>query len=137
MADVMMAGGLVVGISVLAAVLLGMRDARRGRRQRERRPVADRVASIRNDALFQIEQLQRVLEHQAVERPEAVHWIPPVLEYYRRLANLASDAETSAEDAIRLAEEASGYVRKHRLKGISIAEEARQLAELLAARNAD
>lgn len=60
----------------------------------------------------------------------------PVLAYYRRLEALASASGCSVEEIENLAEQANDYVRQHRLKGVSVAQEAKQLAALVRRRQA-
>jgi hypothetical protein len=133
--DFLLIAGLFCPISVVAVLLLGWRDARRRRLQESRRPLAERIRSIREDAEFMVVQLQGVLDRAANDRPEAAAWISPVLEFFRRLESLAADPSASPDAALRLATEASRYVREHWLKGILVAEQARTLADLLRQRD--
>jgi hypothetical protein len=139
MANALPIVGLVVGLCILAMFLLGARDARRWRRQvelEEQLPIAERIANIRDGASLMIRELQRVQADGAAEGREAPDWMPPVLEYYRRLEALTSVAEPSAAEALRLADDASRYIREHRIKGIRVATQARKLAELFRRRDA-
>jgi len=122
--------GMVMGLTILAVFLLCLRDAWQHRLQEERRPVAERIARIRDSACFMIGQLQGDLERRAGDRPETFAYIPPILEYYRRLEALASVAQPSQEEIVQLSQEVSQFIQEHRIKGIFIAEEARKLAEL-------
>jgi hypothetical protein len=85
------------------------------RLREEQRPVNDRIASIREDAAMMIRELQRILERHSAEQPALLTWIPPVLDYYRRLESLTLSPSPSAEQCRELAQEASGFVREHRL----------------------
>jgi hypothetical protein len=127
---------IVVACVVLPLILLVVRDARRHRLQEEQRPLKDRIAEIRSDAAFMADQLQAVLDRETAQQSDAVHWIAPVVGYYRKLEALAGAPDASAEEIQRLAEEASKYVRQHRLKGIFVAMEAERLAALVRKRNA-
>jgi hypothetical protein len=131
MADALLAVCFVLGLTVLAILFLGARDARRHRRQEEQRPIAERIAEIRKDAALMIQQLGPIFDRNVAAYPEAVAWIPQVLHYYRCLEGLASSPASSPEESRRLAEEAFRYIREHRIKGIFLAAEARKLAELL------
>ncbi len=136
MADVLIPVGTLLICSVLAAIILAARDARQLRNRQEQRPLEDRIASIGASASFMAKELQRVLDRQAVPQPEAVDGIPPVIAYYRRLETLASNQEAPPEEIQQLADEAFKYVQERRLKGIFVAQEARQLADLVRRRNA-
>jgi hypothetical protein len=123
----------VVFVTVIAAVLLGIRDANDRRAREDARPVADRIRDIQKDAAFMIEQLERVAERPTP--PErSMAWIPPVLEYYHRLEKLASNPTSTPEEAFALADDAGRHVREQRLKGIFVCFEAEQLAKLLSRR---
>jgi hypothetical protein len=101
---------------------------------REQTPVPVQIGRIREDAAFMVQQLRGVLQNDAAERDL---WIGPVLEYYRRLEALASQALPSAEQSDRLAEEAERYIRQTRLKGFCVVQLARQLADLAQRLQAD
>jgi hypothetical protein len=60
-----------------------------------------------------------------------VPWIPAVIDYYRRLEELAGRPTATAEEALALAEEASRFEREQKVKGLFVGGQARQLAALL------
>jgi hypothetical protein len=116
-----------LGIGLVAIALLAWRDSQRHRWLEERTPVPVRIGRIRDDAAYMVRQFHGVLERGPAER---TFWVGPVLEYYRRLEALATEARPSADQAQHLAEEAEKYVRQNSLKGIGVAQQARHLAEL-------
>jgi len=128
--------GTILAVAIFAMVLLAARDAHQRRIREESRPIAERVADIRNDATFMVEEFQRVLQRHKTERPQQVDWIPGALDLYRRLESLASSPNSSADECLALADEASKYVREKRLKGIIVSSQARRLAVLLSKENA-
>jgi hypothetical protein len=130
-ADALFGIGLFLGISVFVVLLLAARDARAQRRREERRPIAEQIAEIRAGASFMAQQLQTTLAQHAAERPKLVAWIPPVVDYYRRLETLASLPSPPLVEVHQLAEEAARHVRERRLKGICVGHEARRLAQLV------
>ena len=111
-------------LAVVAGVLLALRDARRNREKPER-PIAEQIEEIHKGAASMIPGLQEILDRNPTP------WVAPVLDYYRRLESLASSPNASVEEAERLADEVSEYVREHKIKGIHIGHEARRLAVLL------
>lgn len=126
----------VLAVVMLAIVALIRDDARQHRIREEARPIADRIADIHNDAAFMVEQLQQVLQRHESERPEVVAWIPGALDLYRRLESLASSPSSSPVECMALSDDALRFVRERRIKGVSIAERAQDLAILLNKRNA-
>ena len=78
-----------------------------------------------------IRELQSFIDRRAIEPAKLPDWVPVVLGYYRQVEVLAASSTGAVEDALRLAEEASQYVRDNRIKGICVADDARQLAALL------
>lgn len=127
--------GLILGImlcTALAVILLGIRDSWRKRRRaiaRELRPIADQIAEIRQNSQLRVRQLERILDSHPTHAD--VDWVAVIISFFRRLDALASDPSPSVDEVISLAAEASVYVRKRRLKGIFVAEEARSFAAIL------
>jgi hypothetical protein len=120
----------LIFVTVVAGVLLGIRDFHAKRAHEELRPLEDRIRDIQEGAAFMIVQLNRVAERP----PSARHntdWIPPVLEYLRRLERIASVPTSAPEEALALANEAGQFEREQRLKGLSIGDQAGKLAALL------
>jgi hypothetical protein len=113
----------------LAVVLLAWRDARRQRRAQERIPIPDRIAKIGENAERMAEQLQGILDR--YPGPTSGDWIPQTVTYYRRLGAIARDPATSIDALNELEKEASAFVRERHLKGIFVAQEARELAALV------
>jgi len=135
MADVCWVSGAVVATFVVAFAMLAARDARRNRRREEERPIDERINQIGDDARLQIRQLQGGLERPNI--PEDFReWGPQVIGLLQRLESLATSSNSQPEECHRLAEEASRYLREHRIKGIFVADGARRLEQLLRARNA-
>jgi len=131
----MLAIGLIFGITLcmaLAVTLLGIRDSWRKHRRtiaRELRPIADQIAEFRQNSQLRVRQLERILDSHPTHAD--VDWVTVIISFYRRLDALASDPSPSVDEVISLADEASVYVRKRRLKGIFVAEEARRFAAIL------
>lgn len=131
MSECLLLTGLAVGLFLLK--IGGMWAARQHRIRESRRPRADRIASIRRDAAFMIRSLQEVLDRPyAREHPESTAWISAVLDLYRRLEALAASSDPAPEECRKLAEEASAYVRQHRLKAVGIDMLAEGLAAIVA-----
>jgi hypothetical protein len=129
-------GGLgLAAMIAFAAFVLVRRDLRRYLAAESRRPIGDRIRTIRDIASFNVNEFTRTLR-ESNERPE-MFWVPQVLEYYRRLAFLAADEDSRPEDASKLAAEASSYIAKHRLKGIFVADDAGRLEDLIRIRDED
>jgi hypothetical protein len=115
-----------------AVILLGWLDGRRSRLREEKRPIQERIDSIRDDARFMAEQLERILDRkEAPVSAQRTAWIPPMLRFLRRLESLAASQNPDPQDAVQLAEEAAAYIRQHKIKGLPIAQEAEKLALLL------
>jgi hypothetical protein len=127
---------LVLVIFVLAVIILGASDRLRYQLQQKQRSVKDRIADIRADAAFMVDQFQGILNRRTVKPKHNVAWIAPVVVYHRRLEELAADPNVSAEEIQRLANESAIHVRQHRLKGVFVAQQAGQLAVLLRRRKA-
>lgn len=136
MTDVLLGVCIFVACLVVAVVVLAARDARRRRLWHEARPLVDRIADIRSSAAFMADQLQKALDRPGMHESRSFPWMGPVLAYYRRLEALASASGCSVEEIENLAEQANDYVRQHRLKGVSVAQEAKQLAALVRRRQA-
>jgi hypothetical protein len=123
-------GGLVfAAIVCIAVVLLSRSDRRLYLAAESQRPIGDRIQDIREIASFHVNQFaQRTSEsNQHLE----MFWVPRVLDFYRRLESLATDQDAQQNDALELAAEASDYINHHGLKGIFVADNAKQLADLI------
>jgi hypothetical protein len=126
---------LMVGtITFVAIILLGLRDGIRRSWQENARPVGDRIGEIRQYAVSDIEGLRGLRDRLVAEPSNTADvgwWIEPVVEYYRRLERLTAAPDASPEEALKLAEEAGQFLCENRIKGISVADSAYKLAELL------
>lgn len=136
MIDFCLLASLVLGILVPIWILMAALESRRNRLREQQRPLEDRITDIRKDASFMIGQLQGILDRFKDEQPRRLDWIPPTIEYYRRLDELASRSDATSEEVARFADEATTFVRKRRLKGICVGLLARRLAEIAHRRNA-
>ena len=117
---------------VVAIVVLGRRDSNENRASQERRPLEDRIRDFKESAEFNMRELARLNERaDSANRP----WVQVVINFYRRLGELAVRPEATAAEAMALSEEASQYEREQKLKGIFISAEARMLAALLQRRS--
>src|SRR5262245_57754663 len=103
---------MVVAITVGAIVLLAARDAYQHRLREESRPIEQRIADVRHDAAFMVQQLEQILNRHGAERQEAVDWVPEALGFYRQLEALAACASFSADECLLLAEAATRYLEK-------------------------
>jgi hypothetical protein len=126
---------VIVGpITFVAVILLGLRDGIRRSRRENARPIEDRIQDIRQAAVSATADFPRFREQLAVNFPNRADvgwWIEPVTEYYRRLEKMAATPGVSPEDALKLAGEASQFIRENKIKGIFVADFAYTLAELL------
>jgi hypothetical protein len=127
---------LIVSIAVIAVACLAARDVRQRRLREQQRPTADRIADIRADCAMMIRSLQEILDRHTADNPKLTAWIPPVLDYYRRLEALAASPDPSAEDASKLAQEATRHVEEQRLKGVCVGITASQFAKIMKQRDA-
>ena len=134
--DAILISGMIIALAAGLIVLLARTSARDKRLREKQRPVAARIAAIREDAALVIRELQRVLERHSAKQPALTSWIPTVLDYYRRLESLTLSPSPSAEQCRELAQEASGFVREHRLKGICVGTLATRLADIVNSREA-
>ena len=126
--------GLVFAASVCVAVyLLLRRDRRLYLAAQALRPIGDQIQDIREIAAFHVNQFAQSMS-ELNERP-GMFWVPQVLEYYRRLEALAANQNSRPEDALQLAVEASDFLDHHRLKGIFVDDNAKQLADLIRLRD--
>jgi hypothetical protein len=129
---------------LLAVFLLALRDRMRRPKQDHARPlrprpVEERIEEIRTSAASAIAELPGFRDQHARNYPgkeEAVSWIEPVIELYRRLEALAASRGATPQEARQLAEEARRFIRRRRLKGIFVDLEAKRLAQLLEERAA-
>ena len=131
-------GALLAGWMLLFSCwrLLASRAQRKLLLREQLRPLEDRIADIREDALFMIEQLQRILNQCSREKRRPFNWVSPTLDLYRRLHGLASRSDATVEEVDRFGEEATTFVRQHLLKGIYLDLLAQNLADVAHRRNA-
>jgi hypothetical protein len=143
--DALIVTTMVVGLAATGIVLLAARDARNRRHRETAHPVADHIQTIHEDAVFMVRELQRFLARRTAQHRPSDAWIPPVLDFYRRLETLTSSANPSACESLRLAKETSCYLRQHPIKGIfqgpvltqlCVGQLAIRLATILGKRNA-
>jgi hypothetical protein len=117
----------------MAIALLGLRDYYENRAREEARPPEDCIRDFKDGAAAMIQSLER---HAA--RPDLRGnrvFLPPIIEYYRRLEELAVRPTTTPEEALALAEDGLQYARANGLKGVFVMDEPRRLASLLRKRN--
>lgn len=136
MAETLFITVMILTIFAIAIVGLAARDARQHRLREEKRPIGERIADIRKDAAFMVKELNGLLHRYGTEQPEAVEWIPKILDLYRQLEALASCPNASADECLVLAKAASQYAREKRIKGVFVSEQARRLAVLVSKRDA-
>ncbi len=136
-ADTLLFVAIVVGSIVLLAIR-DARDARKNRFLRENRPIEEQIREIHDGAVFEIEKFTKLLARIEAEHKDQSYsfWIPPVVDFNRRLEILASSPTASLDDTLQLAEESAQHVRENKLKGIHVGEQARRLAVLLQKRAA-
>ncbi len=126
--------GLILGLLVLAEV-------RVQHRLRKSRSITDQIKDIRDGSLFENNELTKLLarieldEQQGQTYREHPEWIPAVLDFNRRLEMLASSSDASLAATLKLAEESADFLRKHRLKGMMVSDQAHRLTALLKKRD--
>ena len=84
-----------------------------------------------------IQQLELAYNRKPSAKPEAISFLLTIIDYYRRLAELASNTSPSQSDILNLANESDQYIREHKAKGIYIPQQARKLADLLHRRDTE
>ncbi len=119
--------------AIIAIAILAARDSRRNRLKREQKPLEERIADIRESAAFMAQELQKILDRQPAQPPDA---LATVREYYLRLETLAGAPGATPDEIQRLADEALQYLRQNRVKGCFFVAQAEELASLIRRRNA-
>jgi hypothetical protein len=115
-------------IAVLAMVILGVRDARRNRAYQESRPLEDRIRDFEESAAMWIKNLNRAAASPDVRNAD---WIPPAIELFRRMEQIAASPSSTPEEARTFAEDALRFDREWRVQGVFIGDSAQRLAGLL------
>jgi hypothetical protein len=122
----------VVIVTALAVVLLGYRDMVERRKKENARPLEERIAEIHKWQVEGIAGGERILTWEiAKEHPERFEWVKPLMEYERRLADLAASPTASSQDADALVDEIGAFLRNTGIRNIFTEHSARKLADLL------
>jgi hypothetical protein len=117
-------------VAVLAMIVLGIRDASRNRAFQESRPLEDRIRDFRDGAAMWVKNLERI----AAKPPRPgrnLDWIPPAIDLFKRMEQIAESSSSTAEESMALASDARQYESEHRVKGLFISGDAERLAALL------
>ena len=125
---------MVLGMVILAAVLLGIRDTNQRKAIDEQLPLEERIREIAEGADFMVQQFERRAERSDLKQRDR-EWLGSAITYHRRLAELASKAGCTPAEALVFAEEASLYERKQPWTGFIVSIQARKLAALLQKRD--
>lgn len=123
-------------ITLLAVIILVVRDGIQYRLKEEQKTLEERIAEIHRTAVFLANQLEGRQDRPISPDMETETWIPPVIIFNRRLAELAAASDPSVEDIQKLADESAMFVRQQRVKGILVPELAKKLAVLVQRRKA-
>lgn len=123
-------GVMMLGMVVLAAVLLGIRDANEQRAIDEQRPLDERIKEIADGAALLVQQFEQMAQRANLKERDR-EWLGNAIAYHRQLAELASKAGCTPEEVLVFAEEASIYERKQPWTGFIVSIQARKLAALL------
>jgi hypothetical protein len=125
---------ITLAIALLVMIVLGIRDYRRNVAYEETRPLEDRIQDFEKDAATMIAGLERV----AAQPPPPGRdftWVPPAIDLYRRMEQIANSPTSTPEEALALAKDAREYEREYRVKGVLISGPAENLAALLKRRS--
>ena len=123
--------GLFLVLALVAAVLLGIRDYWRGP-PKDDRSLAQKIADIRTGAASMADQLtSRYDQHLRSDPARPPEWVPAIVEFFRRLEAFAADPAPDVSEILKLADEASTYVRNRQLKGLDVGAQAERLARLV------
>ena len=131
--------GLVFFVALIIAMsLLGMRDRKRNLKQENSRSIEERIREIRENAStdqIKLPKLRNDIMKKFPEKKDVWSWIEPVIVFNRRLEQLASSNNATAQEARELAVEAKQFLIQNKIKGIFIAESADKLAKLIQERD--
>lgn len=125
---------LALALAFVAVLLLGLRDFYKNRAREEARPLEDRIRDFKEGAAAMIQGFERHAARPNLRGNRA--FLPPIIDYYRRLEELATRETATSEEAMALADEALKYARENKLKAVIVMDEPRRLASLLQRRNA-
>ena len=126
-----MAFALAITAGALAICSLAWRDKRKHSQKRDTRSLQERIGDVARNARSSVMVLQMTLDGDYGKDAAAADWLRPAIAYYQRLESLASSPSTSAKEASDFAEETLRFLREKRIKGISLADEAFELADLV------
>lgn len=121
-------------VALLAGTFLAWCDYVEKRIKENARPLDKRINSIRDSAAQvrrELLSLEEELRGSTRKIAQNLVWIPTIVNYLRRLEELAEDPIATPQQADELASEAKQFVIAHRLQGIFVAEMAAKLAGLL------
>lgn len=125
---------ITFSLVVVAVLLLGLRDFYENQAREEGRPLEDRIRDFKDGAVAMIKGLEQHAARPDLLRGNRV-FLPPIIDYYRRLEELAATPTATPEEALALAEDGLRYAREHGLKHVFVMDEPRRLASLLRKRN--
>jgi hypothetical protein len=121
-------------VAVLAAVVLGIRDYSERQAYQASRPLEDRIRDFEESAVVMIKNFERVMATVDTHKRN-IEWIPPAIDLYRRMQQIAASPKSTTDEARLLADDACQFDQVHRVRGISLGAESTQLADLIARRN--
>ena len=138
MVECLYIAGILAVIVPTTVCLLAWRDRRRWQKHERTLPVDERIEEVKEAISGEIEELpkaRRNLMAAYPNREEAWSWVDPVTEFYRGLEALASSKDTTAQEAMDLAQEAETFLRQKKVKGVFVADLAERLAKLIQERD--